>query len=311
MTARNRTLTLSDAEQAELGERLLCLDAPVPLAEIQNRTLCQAMQDALPFLPDSFVDLLILDPPYNLTKQFYGATFSQRSDDAYIDWLRGWLPGLVRLLKSTASVYVCGDWRTSFALYAVLREHFIIRNRITWERDKGRGAVSNWKNNAEDIWFCTLGESYTFNVEAVKLRRRVVAPYRDEHGDPKDWDGNTGFRLTHPANLWTDISVPFWSMPENTAHPTQKPEKLVAKLVLASSNPGDVVFDPFLGSGTSSVVAKKLGRVFVGVEQEAYYACLAEKRLALADANTTIQGYQDGVFWERNTHNLQQRKRKK
>ena len=68
------------------------------------------------------------------------------------------------------------------------------------------------------------------------------------------------FRDTHPSNLWTDISVPFWSMPENTDHPTQKAEKLIAKLVLASTNPGDFVFDPFLGSGTSSVVAKKLGK---------------------------------------------------
>ncbi len=96
-------------------------------------------------------------------------------------------------------------------------------------------------------------------------------------------------------------------MPENTAHPTQKPEKLMAKLILASSNPGDVVLDPFLGSGTTSVAAKKLGRRFLGIEIDEEYCCLAEKRLERADADRSIQGYADGVFWERNT--LAQRKR--
>jgi site-specific DNA-methyltransferase (adenine-specific) len=90
-------------------------------------------------------------------------------------------------------------------------------------------------------------------------------------------------------------------MPENTDHPTQKPEKLIAKLVLASSNPGDVILDPFLGSGTTSVVAKKLGRSYVGIEIDEMFCCLAEKRLALADRDDKIQGYHDGVFWERNT----------
>ena len=90
-------------------------------------------------------------------------------------------------------------------------------------------------------------------------------------------------------------------MPENTAHPTQKPEKLLAKLILASSNPGDIVFDPFLGSGSTSVTAKKLGRHYVGIEQNEQYCVWAEKRLEMADGDASIQGYLDGVFWERNS----------
>ena len=85
-------------------------------------------------------------------------------------------------------------------------------------------------------------------------------------------------------------------MAENTPHPTQKPEKLIAKLILASSNEGDVVFDPFLGSGTTSVTAKKLGRHFVGIEREKEYVAITEKRLEMADENPTIQGYENGVF---------------
>jgi len=138
------------------------------------------------------------------------------------------------------------------------------------------------------------------------MRRRVIAPYRDADGQPKDWNetGNGNFRDTHPSNLWTDITVPFWSMPENTDHPTQKSEKLIAKLVLASSNPGELVFDPFLGSGTTSVVAKKLGRQYCGIELEEAYALLAEKRLLLAEGDRQIQGYSERVFWERNTLNV-------
>ncbi|MBQ1411941.1 MAG: site-specific DNA-methyltransferase, partial [Clostridia bacterium] len=168
------------------------------------------------------------------------------------------------------------------------------------------GAKANWKNGMEDIWFATKSDAYTFNLEAVKIRKKVVAPYRVD-GKPKDWtETETGnYRDTCPSNFWDDITVPFWSMPENTAHPTQKPEKLIAKILLASSHPGDMVFDPFLGSGTTSVVAKKLHRHYLGVEAEEQYCVWAEQRLEMADSDTTIQGYSDGVFWERNTFSKQ------
>ena len=89
-------------------------------------------------------------------------------------------------------------------------------------------------------------------------------------------------------------------MPENTPHLTQKPEKLIAKLILASSNPGDLVFDPFVGSGTTAVTAKKLGRHYVGIEREKEYVALALKRLELAEENREIQGYENGIFRARN-----------
>ncbi|WP_017302454.1 DNA-methyltransferase [Nodosilinea nodulosa] len=300
---QNRTIDLTAEERAVFLQRLLSLDCETTPGEILNRTICQDVFGALPYLPKNFVDLLIVDPPYNLTKAFNGRTFRQRDRTAYAAWLERWIAQLKPLLKPSASAYFCADWATSTAMYPVLEQHFTVRSRITWEREKGRGAQANWKNASEDIWFCTVADHYTFNVDAVKLKRQVMAPYRTAAGQPKDWDdaGAEKYRLTHPSNLWTDITVPFWSMPENTDHPTQKPEKLIAKLILASSNRNDVVFDPFLGSGTTSVVAKKLGRQYIGIEQEPDYCCLAEKRLALADIDPAIQGYSDGVFWERNT----------
>lgn len=303
MSSRNRTLTLTEAETAVYRQRLLQLNGPATLDAVLDRTICQDVFALLEWLPAESVDLLVADPPYNLSKAFNGRSFPSRSLDEYETWLAAWLLPLRRVLKPTASLYVCGDWRSAAAIQRLLGEHFYLRNRITWEREKGRGAARNWKNVAEDIWFATVSDAYTFNADAVKLKRRVLAPYTGPDGQPKDWQetGNGRYRLTHPANLWTDLTVPFWSMPENTDHPTQKPEKLLAKLILASSNPGDVVLDPFLGSGTTSVVARKLDRHYIGVEIDEQYACLAEKRLELAAHDRRIQGYADGVFWERNS----------
>jgi site-specific DNA-methyltransferase (adenine-specific) len=308
---RNRTLRLTEEERSHYQSRLLHLNSPVVATQILNRTICQDLLAAAEHLPPAFVDLLFIDPPYNLTKQFNQQQVKQRSLSDYTTWLDSWLAPLVRVLKPDASIYICADWQSSPAVYDVASRYFQVRNRITWEREKGRGAARNWKNCAEDIWFCTLSQDYYFNADAVRLKRRVVAPYR-ENGKPKDWQmtdqGN--FRLTAPSNLWTDLTVPFWSMPENTDHPTQKPEKLVAKAILASTPVGAVVLDPFLGSGTTAVVAKKLDRQFVGIEIDEYFACLAEKRLALAEGDRAIQGYCDGVFWERNTLNWQKQARK-
>jgi site-specific DNA-methyltransferase (adenine-specific) len=301
---RNRTVTLTKGERRIFGERLVRLNSPATPGELQDRTICQDLFEVLPYLPSKFVDLIIADPPYNLSKSFNERAFRARPTADYTTWVDSWLSSLKRVLKSEASLYICCDWKCSSAIEQVASRYFVAQNRITWEREKGRGAVKNWKNCAEDIWFFTASATkYTFNVESVKLKRRVVAPYTRENGEPKDWTrtDNGDFRLTHPSNLWTDLTVPFWSMPENTDHPTQKPEKLIAKLVLASSNTGDVILDPFLGSGTTSVVAKKLDRRFVGIEIDETYCCLAEKRLALAERNNSIQGYHENVFWDRNS----------
>lgn len=306
---KNRTIELTGQEIDLFSARLLTLHKPTALEDVLNKTIWQDMEDACRFLPRAIADLLFLDPPYNLNKSFNGRRFSKVPQEQYAAMLDRWLRLLVPLLKPTASVYICSDWSACAAVQMTAAGYFKIRSRITWEREKGRGAKANWKNCAEDIWFCTLSDNYAFHQDAVKLKRRVLAPYTDSAGRPKDWtpDAGGGFRLTAPSNLWTDLTVPFWSMPENTQHPTQKPEKLLAKIILASSSAGDVVLDPFCGSGTTSVVAKKLGRRYIGIERDKFYCCLTEKRLEMADSDKTIQGYCGGVFWERNTKPCQRR----
>jgi len=300
---RNRTLNIDSDEVTQLMTQTISIQTPCSADEIDGKLIHQDTFTCLDLLPHDFIDLAIIDPPYNLSKKYGESKFSKASSEIYEEWLESWIKKIKPCLKRKASIYVCCDWQSSKSVQTVLDKYFIVRSRITWEREKGRGANANWKNCSEDIWFCTVSDDYFFDVDAVKLKRKVIAPYRNVSGDPKDWeetiDGN--YRLTHPSNLWTDISIPFWSMPENTDHPTQKPEKLIAKLMLASSKPGDFVFDPFFGSGTTCVVAKKLKRKFSGIEQEPVYCQMAAKRLMLAESDTTIQGYQDGFFWERNS----------
>jgi DNA modification methylase len=251
---RNRTLFLTEDDRC----------APVSALPARPLPGCLYCADAIAGLRVSpSADLIFADPPY----------------DAEPDWHGLWISECARVLRPGGSIYVCCDWKFSGALQSILERHFTVRNRITWKREKGRGANRNWKQNMEDVWFATKGEDYTFNL--VKWKKPVIAPYR-VNGKPKDWVEAKGerYRMTHPSNIWIDLCVPFWSMPENTPHPFQKPEKLVERVIEASSRPGDLVIDPFMGSGTTAVVARRLNRKFLGFEIEPDHVRLALKRLA-------------------------------
>lgn len=295
---RNKTIDFS----VESGKEYLkdCVKAEEYNGEYNKVVLGDAFT-ALKMVKDKSVDLLIVDPPYNLFKNFGGTSFKKLGNTEYADYTIKWLDAVIPKLKPTASVYVCCDWESAIVIGEILQKRLILRNRITWEREKGRGAKKNWKNSMEDIFFATISDEYIFNLDAVKQRRKVLAPYK-ENGVPKDWEEVNGekFRDTCPSNFWDDISVPYWSMAENTAHPTQKPEKLIAKLILASSNAGDVILDPFAGSGTMAVVAKKLGRQYIAIEHNPEYCAWAEYRLKKAEEDSSIQGFKGGVFWDRN-----------
>ena len=299
---RNKTLQLSADQERQLSERVIRLTEQVEdVTQVLDRTIEGDCTRVLSLLPDGVADLVVADPPYNMDKRFKQMRFRSMSDEAYEEYLDGWMKQLCAKLKPNGSIYVCCDWRSSSAVARVMSRYFTILNRITWQREKGRGAKANWKNSMEDIWFGVRNpEEYYFDLDSVKMKRRVLAPYRTDEA-PRDWQQTAEgkFRMTCPSNFWDDITVPYWSMSENTPHPTQKPEKLLAKLILASSNKGDLVLDPFGGSGSTAVTAKKLGRNYVSIERESSFCALTEKRLALADEDKTIQGMIDGVFYAR------------
>lgn len=300
MTQNNRTIRLSSEDREKYLIR----------TDYAHDESAVYLNDFFSFndqLPSALADLIIIDPPYNLTKTYSGTVFHKMRNDEYCGYMSNIIEKCLRVLKPTGTMYICGDWETSFLQLKCIREfeengQCVCINRITWARDKGRAKSGNWKNNIEDILMVVKSEgSYVFNSDTVMVRKKVLAPYRDENGNNKDWveteDGK--YRMTWPSNIWNDITVPFWSMPENTDHPTQKPEKLYAKLILASSNPDDVVYEPFAGTGTACVTASKLGRRFIGVEKEKEYYLLACKRLELAETDKSIQGYEKNMFIEK------------
>ena len=247
-------------------------------------------------IKDKTVNLFFCDPPYNiLSGQEWDSQW--KNNEEFYAWTEEWIQLMYNQLKDDGSAYVCISWQHSHMFHMILEKvGFRIVNRITWKRDKGRGSKTNWKSMHEDIFLVTKGSRYTFNIDDVMVEKKVIAPYKDKDGNPKDWwvnDNGEKVRLTHPGNLWTDFSVPFWSSkevrsyaktkrtPDNTLqkHPTQKPKDLVKRCILASSNKNDLVVDYFLGSGTTLVVCNELGRKCIGFEVDEQYHKIIETRV--------------------------------
>lgn len=298
---KNKTIDFKIENADKYLERALYFNNDLKFQDYINSTIIGDSFEVLDKIENNSIDLIIVDPPYNLRKNYHGNIFTVQSEENYKEYTKKWIEKLKHKLKENGSIYVCCDWKSSMIIGPILSEDFVIRNRITWQREKGRGTKNNWKNSMEDIWFATKSDDYKFNVENVKKRKKVIAPYK-EKGKARDWVqvNDKKYRDTYPSNFWDDITIPFWSMSENTAHPTQKPEKLIAKLILASSNEGDLILDPFLGSGTTAVVCEKLNRKYIGIEQNELYIAWAQKRLEDAKKDKKIQGYEDGIFYDRN-----------
>lgn len=249
----------------------------------------ESLENSIKYINDGSVDLFFLDPPYfisgkskkiNLETGDRGDWDCQwNSIEEYTIWTDSYLKLAHKQLKDDGSVYVCISWQNSHIIHTLLEKNgFTILNRITWKRDKGRGAKTNWKSMHEDIFFAVKNKKkYTFNIDDVKVTKKVIAPYKNEDGTPKDWwvnENGEKVRLTYPGNLWDEFCVPYWSMlevksyaktkktPNNflTKHNTQKPKDLVKKIIMASSNKGDLVVDYFSGSGTTAIAAEELER---------------------------------------------------
>ena len=270
------------------------------------------------------IDLFFVDPPYFTTSIEWDLQWKNKKE--YYAWCQQWISDMYLQLKNTGSAYVCCQWQHS-GMYQVMLEEagFNILNRITWKRDKGRGSNTNWKQMHEDIWFVSKTKNYTFNIDQVKVLKKVIAPYKDENGNPKDWwvDPNTGekVRLTHPGNLWETFSIPFWSSkevrsyaktkrtPDNIfeKHNTQKPKDLVKRCITASSNEGDLVVDYFGGSGTTVVASKELNRNCIIFEKNPTYCDVIRTRLANEQSNnegTNMPGLVQDVNLVNNIDNL-------
>lgn len=246
----------------------------------QNQILTGDCIEVMRSLPEESVDMIFADPPYNL--QLAGSLYRPNNSkvdavddawdkfddfDAYDRFTRDWLSAARRLLKPSGTIWVIGSYHNIFRVGTALQNMgFWMLNDVIWVKTnpmpnfKGR----RFTNAHETMLWCSKDQDarYTFNYEAMKalnddlqMRSDWTMPICTGHERLKDDDGNK-------------------------AHPTQKPEALLHRVILSSTEPGQVVLDPFLGSGTTAAVAKRLGRRWIGIEREEKYLKVAKKRIA-------------------------------
>lgn len=233
-------------------------------------------------LPRSSIDLIFADPPYNIGKKYVNFQDKWPSEEAYIDWCQQWLEQCITLLKPTGSMYVMASTQSMPFIDVFLRQRMTILSRIVWRYDSsGVQARSYFGSMYEPILHCVKDKSnYTFNasdilVEAKTGAKRKLIDYRK--AVPTVYNSEKV-----PGNVWYFPRVRY-RMAEYEDHPSQKPEALLKRIILASSNTGEVVLDPFAGTFTTCKVAKELGRRSIGVELEETYLKIGLRRVGIQD----------------------------
>jgi len=237
--------------------------------------------EALPdYIPDESIDLIFVDPPYNIGKNFNGRKDRWPSDKDYLSWCYQWLELCIQKLKPNGSLYVMTATQNMPYFDIFLRERLVILSRIIWAYDSsGVQARKYFGSLYEPILFCVKDKNnYTFNAEDIMIEAKTGATRKlIDYRKPTPTIYNS---KKVPGNVWSIPRVRY-RMDEYEKHPTQKPTKLLDRIIRASSNPGDVVLDPFSGTFTASAVAQNLGRNSVGIEIEEEYIKIGLRRLGI------------------------------
>ena len=230
-----------------------------------NCLICGDATATMSAFPKESVDLLIADPPYNLGKD-YGNNRDLLAWDEYEEFTQNWLSEAYRILKPTGTIYVFMGVRYISNLFRRLEAMDLLFNGwITWHYTQGMGRKSGFSPRHEDILYFTKSSTFTFNLDAIRVPQKY---YRERNN----------MAGANPGDVWEFSHVHYCSA-EREAHPTQKPEALIERVVRASSNTGDLVLDPFVGSGTTCRIAKLLDRRWIGIDVNPEYIEMSEKRL--------------------------------
>lgn len=229
--------------------------------------LCGDALTILKDLEDDSVDLIVADPPYNLGKD-YGNNDDTRNEEEYLAFSRLWLTEARRVLKPMGTIYVFMGFRFISYLYAIMERElkFTFSNWIVWHYTQGMGKKKGFSPRHDDILMFGKGSEIKFNLDAIRVPQKY---YRERNN----------MRGANPGDVWAFSHVHYCN--ENRQdHPTQKPEGLIERMVLASSDEGDLVLDPFAGSGTTLRVCQQLRRKVIGVEINPEYVKIIKSRLA-------------------------------
>jgi adenine-specific DNA-methyltransferase len=231
-------------------------------------------------IPDGSITLVFADPPYNIGKQFNGFLDHWPSDVDYANWCKEWLLLCIRKLKPNGSLYLMSSTQCMPYLDLFLREHLTVLSRIVWHYDSSGVQARNYFGSLyEPILFAVKNpKDYIFNAEAIKIEARTGS--KRKLIDYRKVIPTTYSSEKVPGNVWYFPRVRY-RMAEYEEHPSQKPEALLERIVLASSNPGDAVMDPFSGTFTTSAVAKRLGRITIGIERDEEYVKIGLRRVGI------------------------------
>lgn len=236
--------------------------------KIDNQTIIigDAIQE-LKNIPDNSVDLIITDPPYNLNKD-YEKTKDNLEFEEYIEFSRNWLKECKRILKNTGTIYVFMGMRYIAYIYMILEKELQLNfcSWITWHYTQGIGKTKGFSPRHDDILMFTVDKKdYTFNLDAIRVPQKYYRSINNMRG-------------ANPGNVW-EFSHMHYCNDNRFSHPTQKPEGLYERMVLASSNENDIILDPFLGSGTLLRVCQQTNRNGIGIEINENYIEIVKKRL--------------------------------
>lgn len=233
-----------------------------PFIEIKTGDILEKIKE----IPDSSVDLIVTDPPYNLNKN-YGNNHDSLEFSEYLDFSRKWLKEADRVLKPDGTVYIFMGMRLISYIYNILESEmgYFFNSWIVWHYTQGIGKKVGFSPRHDDILMFTKSEKFKFNLDDVRIPQKYYRSVNNMRG-------------ANPGNVWEFSHVHYCSK-GRTAHPTQKPEGLYERMILASSNEGDTVLDPFSGSGTALRVCQQTGRNCIGIEINPDYVFMTEERL--------------------------------
>ncbi len=231
------------------------------LNKVYNSDCIKIMKD----LPNESVDLIIADPPYNVGKD-YGNNSDKQSDEEYIKFTESWITEAVRILKKEGTFYTFGGKEFIAHIYIILGKlNMIFNSWIVWHYTQGQGRTKGYSSRHDDILMFTKSKNYTFNLDDIRIPQKYFRTRNNMRG-------------ANPGNVW-GLSHVHYSEKDRSKHPTQKPHALYERMILSSSNEGEIVLDPFAGSGSSLVVAKKTNRNYIGIEIEEKYCSMIEEEL--------------------------------
>ncbi len=233
---------------------------------ISIRLLLGDVLDRIKEIEDESVDLIVTDPPYNLNKN-YGNTKDNLLHNDYIEFTRKWVKEAHRVLKKDGTIYIFMGMRYISYLYIILEEELGMEfnSWITWYYTQGIGKKKGFSPRHDDILMFNKSDKFKFNLDDVRVPQKY---YRNINN----------MRGANPGNVW-EFSHIHYCNENRKKHPTQKPEALFERMILASSDKGDTVLDCFLGSGTSARVCQQLDRNFIGIELNEEYMNIAKERL--------------------------------